>query len=77
MSGSEGQYIGSPRVIGACPDSSGWRGGEPTGIADVETDSTIDTSKGIYNLQGVRMSATSLEELHRGIYIYRRWKKRL
>lgn len=48
----------------------GLNGGEPTtGISAVETDRTLDTSKGIYNLNGVRMQATSLDELPRGIYI--------
>ena len=47
----------------------GLNGGEPTGIADIEADNTIDISKGIYNMQGVRMSATSLDQLPCGIYI--------
>nr|UMW88595.1 xylanase [uncultured bacterium] len=48
----------------------GLNGGEPvTGIEKVEKDKMIDTSKGIYNLNGVRMSATSLDELPLGIYI--------
>ena len=48
----------------------GLNGGEPTtGISAVETDRTLDTSKGIYNLNGVRMQAKSLDELPRGIYI--------
>lgn len=77
------------------PTNSGWRGGEPVGIWDldyyrkhvyagfvrglgggeasginkVEADKTIDTSKGIYNLNGVRMQATSLDELPSGLYI--------
>ena len=77
------------------PANSGWRGGEPVGIWDlnfyrkhvyagfvnglggqtsgmskIEADTkTIDTSKGIYNLNGVRMPATSLNELPSGIYI--------
>jgi GH35 family endo-1,4-beta-xylanase len=77
------------------PTNSGWRGGEPVGIWDlnyyrkhvyagfvrglggvlqtgidkVETDKKIDTSKGIYNLNGMRMPATSLNELPSGIYI--------
>ena len=44
-------------------------GGEPTGIEDIEDDKAIDISKGIYNIQGVSMSATSLDELPCGIYI--------
>ncbi len=78
------------------PTNSGWRGGEPVGIWDlnnyrkhvyagfvrglnggepttginaVKTDNTIDTSKGIYNIKGIRMQAKSLDELPRGIYI--------
>ena len=48
----------------------GLNGGEPTtGIDAAKTDKTLDTSKGIYNLNGVRMQATSLDELPRGIYI--------
>ena len=47
----------------------GLNGGEPTGIQSAQTDNTLDTSKGIYNLQGVRMSATVLDELPRGLYI--------
>ena len=48
----------------------GLNGGEPTtGISAVKSDRTLDTSKGIYNLNGVRMQATSLDELPRGIYI--------
>lgn len=44
-------------------------GGVANGIERVETDKTIDTSKGIYNLSGIRVNATSLDELPRGIYI--------
>lgn len=77
------------------PDNSGWRGGEPVGIWDlnyyrkhayagfvrglnggepsgidhVEADQTIDISKGIYNINGMRMQATSLDQLPSGIYI--------
>ena len=80
------------------PANSGWRGGEPVGIWDlnynrkhvyagfvrglggiipgtdtsinkIEKNKSIDTSKGIYNLQGVRMSAKSLDELPSGLYI--------
>lgn len=45
-----------------------------TGIDDINADNkanneTIDTSKVIYNLNGMRMSATSLDELPAGIYI--------
>ena len=43
--------------------------GGVSGIEQVETDKSIDTSKGIYNLQGIRMSATSLDELPSGLYI--------
>ena len=47
----------------------GLNGGEPSGIRGIEADNTIDISKGIHNIQGVRMSATSLDELPCGIYI--------
>ena len=39
------------------------------GINDVEADKAIDTSKGIYNLNGVRLSTTSLDALPSGLYI--------
>ncbi len=44
-------------------------GGVASGIDDVRTDKTVDTSKGIYNLNGMRMQATSLDELPSGLYI--------
>ena len=47
----------------------GLNGGEPSGIRGIEADNNIDISKGIYNMQGVRMSATSLDQLPCGIYI--------
>lgn len=47
----------------------GLNGGEPTGIDSIEADKKIDTSKGIYNLNGMRMPATSLDELPSGLYI--------
>ena len=47
----------------------GLNGGEPSGIEKVEADQNIDTSKGIYNLNGMRMSATSLDELPSGLFI--------
>lgn len=47
----------------------GLNGGEPTSIGHIETNQTLDTSKGIYNLNGMRMSATSLDNLPSGIYI--------
>ena len=43
--------------------------GTATGIYAVEADNTPDTSKGIYNLNGMRMPTTSLDELPSGIYI--------
>ena len=77
------------------PDYSGWRGGEPVGIWDldyyrkhvyagfvrglggdgstginkVKADKTINASKGIYNINGVRLNATSADELPAGLYI--------
>ena len=49
----------------------GLNGGEPevTGIQGVETDKAVDTSKGIYNIKGMPMMATSQDELPAGIYI--------
>ena len=44
-------------------------GGVANGIERVETDKTIDTSKGIYNLSGIRLKATSFDELPPGLYI--------
>ena len=44
-------------------------GGVLNGIERVDANKTIDTSKGIYNINGLRMQATSLEELPSGIYI--------
>ena len=76
------------------PANSGWRGGEPvgiwdlnyyrkhvyagfvrglggvaSGIKDVKKDEATEASKGIYNLNGVRMSAQSLDHLPKGVYI--------
>jgi hypothetical protein len=77
------------------PDYSGWRGGEPvgiwdlnfyrkhvyagfvrglggdgtTGISKVKVDKTNEASKGIYTINGVRLNATSAEELPAGLYI--------
>ena len=47
----------------------GLNGGEPTAIEGVKADEHIDTSNGIYNLNGMRLSATSLDELPSGLYI--------
>ena len=44
-------------------------GGVPAGVEGVKEERVIDTSKGIYNIFGQRISATSLEELPAGIYI--------
>lgn len=44
-------------------------GGVASGIDSVEAKKTLDTSKGIYNLQGMRLSASSLDELPSGLYI--------
>ena len=77
------------------PTNSGWRGGEPVGIWDlnynrkhvyagfvrglggvvysgidgVKADEAVNTSKGIYNLNGMRMQTNSLEDLPKGLYI--------
>ena len=40
-----------------------------SGISKVETSKTIDTQKGIYNLNGNRLSAKTTDELPHGIYI--------
>lgn len=47
----------------------GLNGGEPTAINKVDADETIDTSKGIYRINGLRMRATSLAELPSGLYV--------
>ena len=48
----------------------GLAGGEPTsGISSPHTDRNISTQKGIYNLNGTRLSATNIDELPHGIYI--------
>ena len=51
----------------------GLSGGEPSsessGINGIEADKNLDTSKGIYNLNGMRMQATSLSDLPSGLYI--------
>lgn len=47
----------------------GLNGGEPTAISSSVAEKAIDTSKGIYNLNGVRMQTTSLDELPAGLYI--------
>ena len=44
-------------------------GGIPNNIDKVEADCDIDTSKGIYNLNGMRMKAASVYELPAGLYI--------
>ena len=54
-------YAGFVRGLGG--------GSEASGISEVEADKSIDASKGIYNLNGVRMQAKSLDELPSGLYI--------
>ena len=44
-------------------------GGVASGIESVEVNKVIETSKGIYNLQGMRLPATSLNDLPSGLYI--------
>lgn len=76
------------------PANSGWRGGQPVGIWDlnyyrkhayagfvrglggvasgidhVESDQRVDSSKGIYNLNGMRLQVESIDELPHGLYI--------
>ena len=40
-----------------------------TAINDVEADNTLNTSNAIYDINGKRLSATSLDELPSGLYI--------
>ena len=40
-----------------------------TGINDVEADNTLSTANAIYDTNGKRLSATSLDELPSGLYI--------
>jgi GH35 family endo-1,4-beta-xylanase len=45
-------------------------GGETSGIKKIEADKAVKTStKGIYTINGVRLQATSLDELPAGLYI--------
>ncbi len=44
-------------------------GGVASGIDSIKSSQGIDTSKGIYNLNGTRMQATSVSDLPAGIYI--------
>ncbi|MCK8623390.1 endo-1,4-beta-xylanase [Prevotella sp. E13-27] len=44
-------------------------GGVPNAIDDIKEDTSLDTSKGIYNLKGMRMHATSIGELPAGLYV--------
>jgi hypothetical protein len=44
-------------------------GDDSSAINGVQTDKKPDASKGIYDLQGRRLSATSLDDLPRGLYI--------
>lgn len=43
--------------------------GTTTAIDDVEADNTLNTSNAIYDINGKRLPATSLDELPAGIYI--------
>ena len=47
----------------------GLNGGEPSAVNGILADKELDTSKGIYNLYGMRLSATSLDDLPSGLYI--------
>ena len=44
-------------------------GGVHNVVTGIEAEKAIDTSKDIYNLQGMRMSTTSFEDLPSGLYI--------
>ena len=43
--------------------------GTTTGIDDVETENTLNTSNAIYDINGKRLPVTSLDELPSGLYI--------
>ena len=43
--------------------------GTKTGIDDIETDNSLNTSKRIYDINGKRLPAISLGELPSGLYI--------
>lgn len=47
----------------------GLNGEDPSGIEKIVTDDSIDGSKAIYNLNGMRMQVSSFDELPAGIYI--------
>ena len=47
----------------------GLNGGEPTAIGQVEADKSANTPCGIYTLSGVRLQATSPDDLPSGLYI--------
>lgn len=47
----------------------GLNGEDPSGIEKIVTDDSIDGSKAIYNLNGIRMQVSSFDELPAGIYI--------
>ena len=47
----------------------GLNGGEPSAVESVEANQAIDTSNGIHNLQGLRLAATSIDQLPAGLYI--------
>lgn len=43
--------------------------GTTTGIDDVETENTLNTSNAIYDINGKRLPVTSLDELPSGLYV--------
>ena len=47
----------------------GLGGDGSTGINKVKADKTINASKGIYTINGVRLNTTSADELPAGLYI--------
>ena len=63
-------------TVAAYQATDGWKKfgniieeGTTTGIDDIEADTTLNTSKGIYDINGKRLPATTLDELPSGLYI--------
>ena len=63
-------------TVAAYQATDGWKKfgniieeGTTTGINAVAAENTLNTSKGIYDINGKRMPATSLDELPSGLYI--------
>ena len=63
-------------TVAAYQATDGWKKfgniveeGTTTGIDDIEADNTLNTSNSIYDINGKRLPATSLDELPSGLYI--------